>query len=177
MDILVSVVVSALVTWVVAHYYYRRTEIDGIDGVYAKRLDICDEGDKTFLIAMLDINKPIPLYACINVEFETQDGRKGSWGSNALTMSRSVNSRAKRCIQHHSGNHIDEDRNMISLNERGLKNAEYLLRKEYKSSRFSMIDDNENTRIGLFRYGHNREPKKGHSDDSGPKFMLTTGAF
>jgi hypothetical protein len=159
-SLLASFGLGAAASWTIAHYYYRRTEKDAVDALFAQRLDSCNEGDKTFLVAMLDAQEPIPLYACINVEFETHDGRKGGWGSNSLIMSRSVNARAKQCTQRHSGNRIDEDRTTVSLTRRGRENAEYLLRKEYKRAWFSMIDDSDEIRLGLFRTEHKREPRK-----------------
>ena len=174
-SLLVSFALGAAASWAISHYYYRRSEKDAANAVLAQRLDACNEGDKTFLIAMLDADKPIPLYALTNVEFETQDGRKGLWASNSLIMSRSVNARAEHCIQHHSGSHIDEDRDTISLTERGRDNAEYLLRTEYQSARFSAIDDSDPIRLRLFRHEHKREPKKGRTDDSSPTSLITTG--
>mgnify|MGYP001026172770 CR=1 FL=1 len=147
-------------SWAIALYYYRRTKKDAADALFAQRLDSCNAGDKTFLVAMLDAQDPIPLYACINVEFETQEGRKDGWGSNTLIMNRSVDARVKHCTRRHSGNRIDEDRTTVSLTGRGRENAEYLLRKEYKKAWFSMIDDSDEIRLGLFRTEHKREPRK-----------------
>jgi len=159
-SLLVSFALGAVSSWAISHYYYRRTERDSVDALFAHRIDSCNEGDKTFLVAMKDANKPIPLYSSIHIEFETQGGRKGSWYGDSSTMSRSVNLRAKACTQHHSDSRMDEDRKTISLTQRGHENAEYLLRKEYKWAHFLSIEDSERIRLDLFQYEHKRKPKK-----------------
>lgn len=173
--LLAGVVLGAVASWVISHYYYRRSIADAADTAMAQRLDDCDEGDKTFMVALLQIGEPIPRYALINVEFETLDGRKSHWGSNTTTMINSVNLRAKHSLQSHGGSNIDEDRMTVSLTERGREDAEYLLRREYRYARFTTIDDNESQRLGMFRSEHKREPRKGTVDDSGIVSTYTVG--
>ena len=165
--LVVSTVLASVVTWAFSRCYYRKSAVDAANSAMAQRLDDCTKGDKTFLIALLDAGKPIPRYALINVEFETRDGRKGSWGSNSLTMLRSVNAHAKHSIRHHSGSHIDEDRETISLSDRGRENAGNLLVHEFRSARFTTIDDNDVQRLAMFRSEHKRDPQKGCTEDSG----------
>jgi len=159
--VLAGVVLGGAASWAISRYYYQRAAADVREANIAQRLDDCNEGDKTFLVALFQCDGPIPRYALINVEFETIDGRKGSWGSNVSTMVRSVNARASRSLQLYSGSNIDEDRQTISLSERGRENANFLLRTEYRSARFAMINDTDSQRLALFRHAHKREPRKG----------------
>lgn len=155
-----GVTLGAIASWLITRYYYRRAASDANDAAMAQRLDDCTDGDKTFLIALLKTETPIPRYALINVEFETIGGQKGGWASNTSTMIRSVNARAKHSLQFHAGTNIDEDRQTVSLTDRGRENAEYLVRREYRNARFLSIDDNDSQRLGMFRHEHGREPQK-----------------
>ncbi len=163
---MVGVVLGGVASWWFSRHYYRRAASEARDAAIAQRLDDCNEGDKTFMVALLQAGQPIPCYALVNVEFETLDGRKGKWGSNTSTMIRSVNARASHSLQFHGGSNVDEDRQTVSLNERGRENAEHLLRREYRSARFTDIDDNDAQRLGMFRDEHKRDPRKGSVDDS-----------
>jgi uncharacterized membrane protein YdjX (TVP38/TMEM64 family) len=76
-----GVILGAMASWLITRYYYRRAVSDANDAAIAQRLDDCNEGDKTFLVALLQEEKPIPRYALINVEFETAEGQKSGWGA------------------------------------------------------------------------------------------------
>jgi c-di-GMP-binding flagellar brake protein YcgR len=91
-------------------------------------------------------------------------------------MIRSVNARAKHSLQFHGGSNIDEDKQTVSLTDRGRENAEYLVRREYRSARFSNIDDTDSQRLIIFRYRHRREPRKGNIDNSGITSHYTVGS-
>ena len=78
----VGVVFGGVVSWIISRHYYRQATADSREAAIAQRLDDCTEGDKTFLVALLQTGQPVPRYAIINVEFETLGGQKGSWGSN-----------------------------------------------------------------------------------------------
>ena len=168
-SLIAGIILGAFASWVITRHYYRRAAADANDAAIAQRLDDCNEGDKTFLVALLQAGAPIPRYALINVEFETVGGQKSGWGSNTSTMIRSVNVRAKHSLQFHGGGRVDEDRQTISLTDRGRENAEYLVRREYSSARFLSIDDNDSQRLDIFRYEHRREPRKGNTDIIGIK--------
>ena len=171
----VGIVLGAVASWLISRHYYRRGLADARDAAIAQRLDNCNEGDKTFLIALLQTKQPIPRYALVNVDFERVDGTKDRWASNTSIMIDSVRARAIHSLQCHSGSNIDEDRQTISLTERGRENADYLLRREYRSAHFTSIDDNDAQRIAMFRAKHGREPTKGHVDDSGVVSRNTFG--
>lgn len=175
-SLLAGVVFGAVASWAITRYYYLRAVADARDTAIAQRLDDCTEGDKTFLVALLQAKRPIARYTLINVEFKTLDGRKGSWGSNTSIMVQSVNERARHSLQFHGGNNIDEDKQTISLTERGSENAEYLICREYRSARFTELDDSEVQRLALFRSYHNREPRKGVPEVSGAVSRYTTGS-
>lgn len=156
-----GVISGGVTSWLITRHYYRRSADEARDAFIAQRLDDCNEGDKTFLVALLQHEQPIPRFALINVEFETVDARKSGWGSNTSTMIRSVQARAPHSLQFNSG--IDEDRQTVSLTDRGRENAEYLVRKYYRKARFTVIDDNDAQRMGMFKSEHCREPGKGAS--------------
>ena len=118
-----GVVLGAVASWLITRYYYRLAAADANDSAMMQRLDECNDADKTFLVALLQADAPIPRYALINVEFETVDGQKSRWGSNTSTMIRSVNASAKHSLQFHGGSTMDEDRQTVSLTERGRENA------------------------------------------------------
>jgi hypothetical protein len=77
-------------------------------------------------------------------------------------MIRSMNAHAKHSLQFQAGSNIDEVRQTVSLIDRGRENAEYLVRREYRSARFLSIDDNDSQRLGMFRHEHEREPRNGN---------------
>jgi len=173
--LVVGAVLGALASWLVSRFFYHRAIADAADSAMAQRLDDCTEGDKSFLVALHQRNMPIPRYALINVEYETLDGRKGTWGSNTTTMIQSLKARAKHSLQSHGGTNIDEDQMTVSLTDRGRENASYLLRREYRSAKFANIDDNEAQRRSIFRREHSREPQKGSIDKSDTVGMYTIG--
>jgi len=156
--LLAGVVLGGVVSWAITRHYYRQALADTREAAIAQRLDDCNEGDKTFLVALLQAERPIPRYALVNVEFVTLDGRTGSWESNTSTMARSVNSRARHSLQTHGGDNIDEDRQTITLTERGRENAEYIVRREYHTASFTNIDDSDPHRLAIFKHEHKREP-------------------
>ena len=166
-SLVIGVVFGAAASWLISRHYYRRALTDAHDAFIAQRLDHCSEGDKTFLVALLQHDQPIPRYALINVEFEIADGRNDEWGSNTSTMIHSVKDRAPHSLQFLGGSDIAEDRQTVSLTERGRENAEYLVRKEYRKACFRVIDDNENQRMSMFKREHGREPRKRAGGGSG----------
>jgi hypothetical protein len=173
-SLLAGVVLGGVVSWAISRHYYRQAIADSSDAAIAQRLDDCSEGDKTFLVALFQTGRPIPRYAIINVEFETLNRRKGSWGSNTSTMVGSVNSRARHSLQVHGGSNTDEDRQTISLTERGKENAEYLVRREYRTASFTSIEDTDSYRLAIFEREHKREPRKGTVGGSGIVSSYTT---
>jgi hypothetical protein len=175
-SLVVGIVFGAIASWAITRHYYRRAAWDAKDAAMAQRLDECTEGDKTFLVALLQAKQPIPRYALISVEFERHDGKTGSWGSNTLTMIDSVGVRAKHSPEFRGGSVIDEDRQAVSLSERGRENAEYLVRREYRRARFVSVDDNDEQRLAMFRNKYGREPRKRRIDSSGVVSTYTIGS-
>lgn len=171
----VGAVIGAAASLAISRHYYRRSLSDAADSAMALRLDKCEEGDRTFLVALLQASTPIPRYALINVEFETKGGRTAQWASNTSTMIRSVNARAGHSLQCHGGSAVDEDRQTVSLSNRGRDNAAYLERTEYPKARFTVIDDSDAQRLGMFRSEHGRDPRKGKIGDSGVMSTYTSG--
>lgn len=82
-------------------------------------------------------------------------------------MAKSLNSRAPHSLRFHGGSNIDEDQQTISLSERGKENAEYMVRRKYRSASFANIDDSEPYRLAIFKREHNRDPQKGKVEASG----------
>lgn len=167
---------GAVASWAITRHYYVRAASDAKDMAMAQRLDDCNEGDKTFLVALLQAEQPIPRYALINVEYETCDGGTGGWGSNTSTMIGSLSARAMHSLQFHGGSNIDEDRQTVSLSERGRENAEYLVRREFRAARFTNIDDNDAQRLAMFRAKHKCEPRKGRLNESGVMSTYASGS-
>jgi hypothetical protein len=165
-SLVVGVVLGAAASWLISRHYYRRALADAGDAAITQRLDDCTEGDKTFLVAlMVSKEQGIPRYALINVEFERVNGTTGAWDSNTSAMIRSVNKRARHSLRYHSGSNVDEDRQTVSLSDRGVENARYLLRREYRSACFSNIDDNDAQRLAMFRAEHGRDPMLGRTGE------------
>jgi hypothetical protein len=169
--LLVGVVLGAVPSWYFSRHYYKRAAVDAADGLVAQRLDSCTDGDKTFIVALASAEEPISRYALINVAYETIDGKTGNWGSNTSIMARSLKTRAPHSLRTYYRSDTSEDLHTISLSERGRENAEFLLRREYKSAKFSSIDSSEGVRRGLFRVEHNREPNPGTE----PGGIITVG--
>lgn len=158
-----GVISGGVTSWLITRHYYRRSADEARDAFIAQRLDDCNENDKTFLVALLQHKQPIPRFAFIKVEFETADARKSGWGNNTSTIIRSVHAHAPHSLQLNFCCGIDEDRQTVSLTDRGRENAEYLVRKDYRKARFIVIDDNDAQRIDMFKSEHGREPRKGAS--------------
>jgi hypothetical protein len=167
----VGAALGAVPSWYISRYYYQRAAVDAADGLMAQRLDSCNEGDKSFLVAMAKADRPIPRYALIQVEYETIDGKTGKWGSNTSIMCRSLKTSAPHSLRRHYGSDVSEDWHTISLSDRGKENAQYLLRREYKSARFSSIDSSDKVKLGLFREEHKRDPRPGGASG----VLITTG--
>lgn len=155
-------VVSGFLGWLITHLYYRQQLRDAEQGSHAQllaqRLDKCNEGDLSFLVALRCHGKPVPRYAIINVDYELRDGTRTGWGSNMNTMVGSLAVRVGQCTVHHHPIG-DEDRATVTLTERGKECADYLLKTRYKSARFEEIDDSEAIRRGHFQLQHKRAPK------------------
>lgn len=143
--------------------------------VLEQRLDKCNEGDAMFLVALLQADAPIPRYALISVEFQTKDGRTGTWGSNTSIMIRSVHARASHSLVYHGGSDVDEDRQTVSLSDRGIENAQYLAQTRYPKAHFATIDDNDTHRLRAFRREHGRDPRNGTGGESGIVIKYRSG--
>ena len=159
MELVLSFFLGAAASWVITHFYYRRSAQDAQDGLLEARLDKCIEGDLTFLVALYMTGKPVPRYANISVEHERLDGTTQTWASSMGTMVRSIEHRVEHCTVTHGGNRIDEDKETVTLSDRGRQCAEYLLRTKYRWARFDDVDDSEEVRRRLFRHERKRDPQ------------------
>ena len=157
-----SFVGGAIVSWLFAHYYYRKAQRDAQDGIIAIRLDSCTNSEKSFLVAMYTAGKPLPRYAAqITVEYERLDGPHESWAGGMRPFCRWIEQHVGHCIFFQGDDRIDEDMNTVSLSERGVECAKFLLRTEYKWAKFTLIDDSEVSRLIQFEDEHKRQPRKG----------------
>ena len=157
---LIGAVIGAAASWGVSRHYYRRTVSDTADSALAIRLDRCEERDATFLVAMLNAAKPVPRYAYVDVEFESENGKRSNWGAITPSLVSSLRSCADGSLitMSQGRNDIHEHHRTMSLSKRGRENAQYFARTHYPIARFASIDDSEERRLWVFRHEHGREP-------------------
>lgn len=148
-------IAGSAITWYVTHLYYKKSSIESKLSLIANRLDSCNMGEKTFLVALADYDDPFPLYALISIEYELHGGEKKAWSSNSCIMYKSLCAREPMSLNTILHSSKPKYEITFDLTNRGKENVSYLLKREIKWAKFMNVTHDEQTRQNLFKnYGY-----------------------
>ena len=139
-EILIPLILGALISWVLCHYYYKRSRRDVEFDRIAQRLDWADPYHKAFLVAAYDYGGYVPLYALINWTGKMKNGTEAGGSSTGCVMYRALRSGDKRILAATRINNAPPQEIKFQLTKRGIECAKYLQEEEVDYAHFDVVN-------------------------------------
>jgi len=150
---IISFFFGLLASGIVGYHYYEKAKDDVRKLVWASRMDWLEPGNKVFLVAVLNEEKPIPIYSLLNwsgIAISEEREIPISIGSNGPVQINYLNSQRRPLLESIYGVNASPQEMAFQLTEYGKDCAEYLSENEIVDAKFDSIDSTNSTNL----HGH-----------------------
>jgi hypothetical protein len=165
---------GALTGLIITHIYYVKAMKDSADALIAQRVSVCSDMEKSFLIALY--SRPISKWAMLTIRQTHADGSKVVVAVAATTLIQMMQQHIPYSIEYHyprppgipigcthpayyEDPNFDDDNAPITLSNRGIENALYLIRNHFNDAKVVVIDDTDETRGYAYQATFGQEPR------------------